>query len=1175
MTLSDSLVGSRYALEDRLGAGSMGEVYRAHDRLTGKPVALKRVTRRDAAIPASQPDASTDLRLVLAQEFKMLASLRHPHIISVLDYGFDYERQPFFTMELLAEPRTLLEAGKNRTELEKASLLVQMLQALAYLHRRGVLHRDLKPANVLVGRLMTDDGPPQVKVLDFGLSVHQTGQPETEGMIGTLTYMAPEVMMGESATRRSDLYAVGVMACELFTGRHPFEIESTNSIISQVVYNMPVVLLSQFPAMETIILRLLSREAAERYEDAASVIDDLNRAFGSTLTAETPATRESFLQAAPLVGRGHEMTELTALLFRAIDGRGGLALIGGESGVGKSRLLDEMRTVALVRGVRVVRGQSVSEGGSPYQDWREVLRSVVLFTRIDAFEAGVLKALLPDIEQLVGMTAESVPELDPTAAQQRLFGVIETAFRRQAQPLVVMLEDLHWMQSDSLALLKWLARMSDLPLLLIGSYRDDERPALPQSLPEAMVIKLGRLGDDGIAQLSEAMIGEAGRRIEMIELLKRETEGNVFFIIEVVRALAEEAGTIESIGRSTLPKRVMAGGIQTLIGRRLARVPESARSLLQRAAVIGRQLDLTVLQRLAPEMDLGWWLNVCAEAGVIEALGIHWRFAHDKLRDGLLYELSPQANCDLYEQVATTVEAVYAEHPEQAAALAHLWGMAGNTLKQAHYNAVAGQQSLRSGGFQEASLYLESALRLYSGEHLDLMEAARLRRQLAVAKYGLGDLGASQQYLAQAAALLGILFPQQRGEQVRLALRQVARQFGHRAAPVMFIGRARDRERLLEANRICMLQTEIAFFNSERLLMMALGFQAFNLAERAGLSAELARTYANMCYAVSSTPLRFWAETYKKLARQMSDELKSPQVEAFVLTRTSIYDVGMGRWAEVEGALGRSDELAKRDGNPQAQEEVTNLLAGMQYYHGNFATSRALYKEEYDAALHSNNKLHEVWGLKGQGQSLLRLGQIEEALLLLRYALDRQLEYQLQDVVTLKQIYSLLAQAHLYNGQLVEALKLARDASRLAKGTGYPWIEGYNGSAEVFLAAADLEPERRVEHSGFARQMIDGLMGVAKTIPIARPRAALFHGRLLHAAGQPDKALKTWQVGLQAAERLGMVYEQGLLHEMMGRMIPAERGGHLADAARYFDRVGATFELARVTGRIDQIGAGV
>src|SRR5579859_7937808 len=209
MDVNITLINERYLIQNPIGKGGMGIVYRATDRLSGQNIALKQVIDPAADSVLSSTSRSIDKRLALAQEFQLLASLRHPHIISVLDYGFDAQRQPYFTMDLLENPVTVTEYCLDLPADKKLQALVDIVQALKYLHRRGILHRDLKPANILVAN-------GQVKVLDFGLAViHEQQHSDKSSTSGTLAYMAPELLIGESASESSDLYAVGVVAYEL------------------------------------------------------------------------------------------------------------------------------------------------------------------------------------------------------------------------------------------------------------------------------------------------------------------------------------------------------------------------------------------------------------------------------------------------------------------------------------------------------------------------------------------------------------------------------------------------------------------------------------------------------------------------------------------------------------------------------------------------------------------------------------------------------------------------------------------------------------------------------------------------------------------------------------------------------------------------------------------------
>lgn len=193
----DVVLNQRYRILDMIGKGGMGQVNRALDRLSQQTIALKQVTapRENLRLSISK---TTDFRLALAQEFRTLASLRHPHIISVLDYGFDSEKHPFFTMDLLQQPLSITQAARKLPYDQKRDLFLQLLQAIEYLHRRNVVHRDLKPDNVLV--IPTAHGL-HVKVLDFGLAMAHTQAHHGETMVGTLHYMAPELLAGEPHSR--------------------------------------------------------------------------------------------------------------------------------------------------------------------------------------------------------------------------------------------------------------------------------------------------------------------------------------------------------------------------------------------------------------------------------------------------------------------------------------------------------------------------------------------------------------------------------------------------------------------------------------------------------------------------------------------------------------------------------------------------------------------------------------------------------------------------------------------------------------------------------------------------------------------------------------------------------------------------------------------------------------
>jgi predicted ATPase len=200
----------------------------------------------------------------------------------------------------------------------------------------------------------------------------------------------------------------------------------------------------------------------------------------------------------------------------------------------------------------------------------------------------------------------------------------------------------------------------------------------------------------------------------LLQLLQRETEGNVFFLVEIMRALAESAGKLDDVGEA-LPEHVVAGGVTQIIQRRLDSIPAEYHPLLEIAAVAGRQLDLKILRQFSNTLTIEQAITLCANTAVLEIKDGIWRFAHDQLRDGMLVHIPEDKRRDLHRQIATMIETVYLYAPEFVPAVAYHWRMAGDKAKEGHYAALAGKQALSTGAYDEAIKFLEQALTLIPG----------------------------------------------------------------------------------------------------------------------------------------------------------------------------------------------------------------------------------------------------------------------------------------------------------------------------------------------------------------------------------------------------------------------------------------------------------------------------
>jgi serine/threonine protein kinase/tetratricopeptide (TPR) repeat protein len=710
-TMDAGLIGGRYELLGLVGAGGMGEVYRSRDRLTEQIVALKRVLRmpvirRDSAPilrnageatpengSATEEATATSLtssratetaRLALASEFRVLSSLRHPNIVSVLDFGFQTSGLPFFTMKLLSDSVPIDRAARGQPLDVQLDLLFQMLQALSYLHRHGIVHRDLKPSNVLVtGRHVT--------VLDFGVAA----LPE-HTVVGTAGFIAPEVLRGARPTPTSDFYAVGGIAYEILTAGPLYR---SRPLPGQ---SPDVALLDKLGAIGELVTTLLSADPVERrYTDANRLIADFARASGRDVPAETVADRESYLKAAPLTGRQAELALLSSALDSAIAGTGSGWLVGGESGVGKSRLLDEVRSRALVRGFLVVTGRAEANQ-APYSVFRNSVLRLVLVVDINDEEAGILKVVYPEIERILG---RAIPDsvVDPQIFQERLIDIIVSLFQRHETPILLEIEDCQAV-GESLTVIQTLTRMADtLPLLIIASFRDDERPQLANECPGMRLLHMTRFNHSEMRDIAVSMLGtELGSNQVIVSFLERETEGNAFFLVEAVRELAEASGRLDRVSPDMLPEHVLSGGMKDYVRRRRDRLPLWAQRPVQVAAIIGRDIDLDVLRAAAPDTDVDAWLVACGEAVILEGHGYQWRFTHDKLREAVLAEIGPDSRREFSLEAATAIESVHGAAPDWLHVQAVLWRDGGVPDKAAHYLLLTAAQMLSTGASEQA-----------------------------------------------------------------------------------------------------------------------------------------------------------------------------------------------------------------------------------------------------------------------------------------------------------------------------------------------------------------------------------------------------------------------------------------------------------------------------------------
>ena len=477
------------------------------------------------------------------------------------------------------------------------------------------------------------------------------------------------------------------------------------------------------------------------------------------------------------VGRDREIAQLRSGLSEAIGGRGGLFMIAGESGIGKTRVADELAADAIERGAVVVWGSAWEGGGAPpFWPWAQVVRELVggLTSRERPRLRELLGVSAPYVAQLVPAVREALPEMPPAPALESeqarfgLFDAIATFLRDRAceRPLVLVLEDLHWADDPSLLLTEFLARaLHTVPLMVLATYRDADarhdpaRAAIIGRLERAAHrVSLRGLASQPVSQLVKAHTGGSARP-SFVRRIAELTQGNPLFVDEIMRMLVAEGRLHDAQGAGALP---LPAGVRETIHRRLEPLPPPVNRLLTIASVIGAEFDLETLAGVtdADYDELLDLLDEAADARVAHQLPddlTRWRFEHALVRETLYDSLKPRERARMHKAIGENLEQRTATLPARdPSALAYHFLEAaafGDAAKALEYALAAGDRAMRVLAYEHAEGTYRQALRALELGGDDPSLRCRLLISLGEAQTRAGDQAAGRDTLRTAATL--------------------------------------------------------------------------------------------------------------------------------------------------------------------------------------------------------------------------------------------------------------------------------------------------------------------------------------------------------------------------------------------------------------------------------------
>jgi Nif-specific regulatory protein len=692
----DRLLGD-ILLEGEIARTSQAVIFRIRTGgPDGRPMALK------VALCPSDADDLVRFR----HEVRLLSETRHPNVVEVYDFGVLPGNLPFLTMELLTgeSPAGHLRGGGWEAFWD---LAIQAAAGLAHIHRQGVVHMDVKPANL--GMTGSSGERPVLKILDFGLAQERRGAFDRR-IRGTLAYTAPEVLLQDNYDHRADLYSLGMTLYELATGVLPSAGEDREAIRFHLEGELPDprALRSDLPpALAGILTRLLRRDPGERYASAGRLLADLAAAAGRPIDAAELSFADGRVLASRLIGRDEALSQLRAELAAAAESQGGVVLIEGGDGLGKSRLLREFRLFAAVDGARVGRGSGTAD--QPLGAVVEALRGVGIEVR----------SLAP------GAPAGASAGEPGRRARYRLYREIaldlaahsEAAHSQSGAPIVLLLDDLHQAGAESEELLRYLGEeLRGFRVLVVASRRPEG--AVRDEDPDGPVrrLRLQALRRDETALLVDACLGTAGLPASFYAWVHDETRGVPGQVQQILRHLVDD-GVLQSREgewKPSLPALARwgssPGGREAQEWQRIQALPAAEREVLTAAAVIAGTFSLGLLAALSRQDPQGLYetLSTLVEQGHLERLreagGALYRLPQRRLQQALYAELDGETRLALHGRLALLLEErlLQGESGLAAAVAEHFW-CGGDRQRSLPYLLRAAAEATAVYGYAQAA----------------------------------------------------------------------------------------------------------------------------------------------------------------------------------------------------------------------------------------------------------------------------------------------------------------------------------------------------------------------------------------------------------------------------------------------------------------------------------------
>lgn len=713
-----------YDILEKIYEGTGTVVYRGQNHQNQQPVIIK--------LPNSEyPTLEQITRL--RHEYKVLKDFASERVVKPYELAKYHHSFALVLEDFGGQSLSQVLLCRQLDLSECLQIAIALAEALMDLEQAAIIHKDIKPSNIII-----NGATRQVKLTDFGLSSRLLLEKQTASdphlLEGTLAYMAPEQTgrMNRSIDYRTDFYSLGVTLYEMLTGTLPFKTQDPLELVHCHIAKQPVFphLSKQIPiTISDIVMKLLAKNAEDRYQSAEGLKFDLEACFQQLQTTgeiknfilgQRDRGRQLLIPQ-KLYGREQEVAILMDAFSRVSQGATEMMLVSGYSGIGKTSIVNEVqKPIVAAKGYFINGKFDQFKRDIPYaaliEAFQELIRQLLTENeqKIASWKHKLLEALgtngqvlidvIPAVEFIIGAQPD-VPKLGASESENRFNRVFQkfvSVFCQAEHPLVIFLDDLQWVDSASLKLIKLLmTEDSSQYLFLIGAYRDNEvspTHRLIQTLEKIyqtdtvvhnitvdplLLTHAQQLVTDTLYSMTEEVDGTATQRVELLaELVFNKTQGNPFFLTQLLKSLYSENLLVYQVATDSWHwniQQIQAVGITDyniveLMARNIQKLPAATQKVLQLAACIGNQFNLEVLATVNEDSEIvtATHLWSALQAGLILPLSSNYKIplSFSETESDMLVSSHVKVNYKfLHDRVQ---QAAYSLIPEQDRKTTHL-----------------------------------------------------------------------------------------------------------------------------------------------------------------------------------------------------------------------------------------------------------------------------------------------------------------------------------------------------------------------------------------------------------------------------------------------------------------------------------------------------------------------